>query len=885
MKMKINSLIFSMLLFSSFFISPDISNANLYWNQAASFAGSSSSYLAVRDDADLDITGDFTLETWVNPTNAVSPSIQIIIGKGQGSPSGYFIYLFNGKVAIGTQNIVRIVGNIVIPSNKWTHIAGTYTASLNRFIIHVNGVVDSVKTVGAAAPLANNDSLLIGKGAGGRFAGMLDEVRIWNTDNSAFIYKYHRTSLAVSSGKYAGLVYSLTFQDDDNSGNAFSLQDFAFKNSSANNIGVSIVDLSNRPSSTIHTNDCINLDGNNDYLASPDSPEISPTSGITLSAWILPRSNVNSVIIQKGTPAGGLGTDYRLALLNGNLFAGINGSLFIPGSVSEVPLNQWSYVAFTYEGSSGDYKFYINGKNVNNGNQNLGNINNGSDSLYIGGTLNLNDFDGNIDEISIVPEAKSEEFIGDNMFRSRNLANVNSQNEVVYNFDGYSVSNSGVITDIGKQMYFRNNAEFTHNGGVNNAPESPMIGMNIMAFQEGFRLKSSDKSIPETGSIGSMISDTLEILQSGSVTDINFFIALNHTREIDLQITLTNPSGNTVNVFDNITYLGSSGNLVTIFDDQADSSLLTDRYAHLAPKVKPLNTMISVFGLQSMKGKWILNITDQFAGASGRLYGWGMQFNNQTSKPKKLNMTAFIQGFYNPVMSQMIRDTIKFYLRDQFSPYATVDSSKDYATSVGFSDVNFNNAVAGRPYYLTIKHRNLIETWSSSTVYFDQLTYELKYDFSKNPSSAFGNNLIQVDDTPVRFASYNGDVNQDQTIDIADLSQIDNDAFNFNSGYLSTDVNGDAFIDLADYALTDNNASNFVGAIVPPAPPPSVDLNEFNDIAPSTIIDPNTGISNNRIERIYDTGDDSKKDENRLDENYKTGRKISQQEIDKADGK
>ncbi|HRB00477.1 MAG TPA: hypothetical protein PK294_08590, partial [Ignavibacteria bacterium] len=121
--------------------------------------------------------------------------------------------------------------------------------------------------------------------------------------------------------------------------------------------------------------------------------------------------------------------------------------------------------------------------------------------------------------------------------------------------------------------------------------------------------------------------------------------------------------------------------------------------------------------------------------------------------------------------------------------------------------------------------------------------------------------------------------------DIADLSQIDNDAFNFNSGYLSTDVNGDAFIDLADYALTDNNASNFVGAIVPPAPPPSVDLNEFNDIAPSTIIDPNTGISNNRIERIYDTGDDSKKDENRLDENYKTGRKISQEEIDKADGK
>lgn len=853
MKIKPTVFILLMLVFSSFFLTKKDSKANLYWNQAASFAGSEDSYLAVEDDTDLDITGDFTIEAWVNPSDALSPPLQMILQKRQATISGYTLYLFHGKVAIRTIGGTRLIGKTVIPSNQWTHIAGTYKASLGRFIVHINGSIDTIATVSSAAPTANSDSLIIGKGTGDPFGGMMDEIRIWNVDNTDFIYKYHRTSLAVSSGKYAGLLYSLTFQDDDNAGDPFSLVDYSFKNSNAKNNGVTPVDLSNRPSNTIHTNDCINLDGNDDYLATPDSPEISPTSGITISAWIYPRAIFTSFIILKGPPGGGPGTNYCIGLSANNVYAIINGSQIIPGSATEISLNRWSHVAFTYDASNGNYKFFINGKNVYNGDRIPANINNGADSLYIGGTTSLTDFNGYIDEVSIIPEAKSEEFIGDNMYRSRNLANVNSQNEVVYNFDGYSTSNSGVVTDIGKQMYFRNDAEFTHNGGFDNAPESPMIGMNGMAFQEGYYLKSSDRLIPETGTSGSMMSDTLEILQSASVTDINLFIGLNHIREVDLQITLTNPAGNTVTVFDDITFLGSSGNLVTVFNDQADSSLLTNRYTHIAPQVKPLNTMISVFGLQNMKGKWILNITDQLGGASGRLYGWGIQFNNQTSKPKKLNLTAFIQGFYNESTNLMIRDTLKFYLRDQLSPHAIVDSAKAYASALGFSDVNFTKAVAGRQYYLSVKHRNLVETWSTSTVNFNPLTYQLTYDFTNDLSTAYGNNLIQVDAIPLRYAFYNGDVNQDNTVDIGDLTLIDNDAFNFNSGYIPSDVNGDGITDIADNALTDNNAFNFVGAIVPSAPPPMEDTKELTGTIPSNISDQSIDINNIIINKNDDT--------------------------------
>ncbi len=60
----------------------------------------------------------------------------------------------------------------------------------------------------------------------------------------------------------------------------------------------------------------------------------------------------------------------------------------------------------------------------------------------------------------------------------------------------------------------------------------------------------------------------------------------------------------------------------------------------------------------------------------------------------------------------------------------------------------------------------------------------------------------------IRFAIFSGDVNQDGIVDAADLSLVDNDAFNSVSGYVSTDVNGDDFVDASDLSIVDNNAFN-----------------------------------------------------------------------------
>ncbi len=56
-------------------------NAQMFWNQTAQFAGNSSSYIAVPNSTDINLTGDFTMESWIFPTS-VSGSEKGIFAKG-----------------------------------------------------------------------------------------------------------------------------------------------------------------------------------------------------------------------------------------------------------------------------------------------------------------------------------------------------------------------------------------------------------------------------------------------------------------------------------------------------------------------------------------------------------------------------------------------------------------------------------------------------------------------------------------------------------------------------------------------------------------------------------------------------------------------------------
>lgn len=179
----------------------------------------------------------------------------------------------------------------------------------------------------------------------------------------------------------------------------------------------------------------------------------------------------------------------------------------------------------------------------------------------------------------------------------------------------------------------------------------------------------------------------------------------------------------------------------------------------------------------------------------------------------RIDLTALIEGFYSASTNTMVPDAVTVELHQSTSPFGIVDYGASGLSSLGSGQFYLCNAVNGTSYYVVLRHRNSVETWSSAGVQFNAGV--ANYDFTSSASQAYGSNMVQVDASPLEFAVFSGDVNQDGTVDASDLGVIDNDAFTFASGYIPSDLNGDGFADASDYSLADNNAFNFVGRIAP----------------------------------------------------------------------
>jgi len=158
------------------------------------------------------------------------------------------------------------------------------------------------------------------------------------------------------------------------------------------------------------------------------------------------------------------------------------------------------------------------------------------------------------------------------------------------------------------------------------------------------------------------------------------------------------------------------------------------------------------------------------------------------------------------------RDTITVYLASSSPPFNFIDSAKAVIDSVTYTgSFLFANANSGT-YYIVIKHRNSIETWSKTGGELYSVGNVLNFNFTSSQSQAFGNNLISKASV---WCIFSGDVNGNGTIDGTDTQLIDNDAYNYTSGYVSTDITGDGIVDGSDVAIADNNAFNFVTKITP----------------------------------------------------------------------
>ncbi len=191
-----------------------------------------------------------------------------------------------------------------------------------------------------------------------------------------------------------------------------------------------------------------------------------------------------------------------------------------------------------------------------------------------------------------------------------------------------------------------------------------------------------------------------------------------------------------------------------------------------------------------------------------------------TYTPRQICIKALIEGYYIGELNMAttffnqgvstnlnVTDSIEICLRNTVSPYSLIASTKTIINKNGTACWQINSLfpITGY-YYVVIKHRNGIETWSSVPVYISATP--AFYDFTTSASQAYGNNMKQVE--PGVWAFYNGDLNHDENIDLLDVAELENDINTFQFGYNATDLNGDGNVDLLDSPIMESNVNSFI---------------------------------------------------------------------------
>ena len=199
---------------------------------------------------------------------------------------------------------------------------------------------------------------------------------------------------------------------------------------------------------------------------------------------------------------------------------------------------------------------------------------------------------------------------------------------------------------------------------------------------------------------------------------------------------------------------------------------------------------------------------------------------NATTKTLSLT-SVFLEGLYDPTTGSMnqakgtgglpqfgdgIADQVTVELHNSTNP-ATIEytaSNVDLSTS-GVAVITIPASYSGS-YYITIKHRNSIETATKVPVSFGTST--INYALSTN-TQAYGDYLKNVNGTFPNYVIYTGDVNQDKSVGVLDMTAVDNKSKSFATGYLVEDINGDGSVGVLDMTIIDNNSKLFVSSHLP----------------------------------------------------------------------
>ena len=284
-------------------------------------------------------------------------------------------------------------------------------------------------------------------------------------------------------------------------------------------------------------------------------------------------------------------------------------------------------------------------------------------------------------------------------------------------------------------------------------------------------------------------------------------------------ITISNPTAVTTSSFAPIS--GCEGSIVSIFGSNLNLVTSVD-----------LNGISATFGIIN-SGEIQVTIPPSATSGLFNLY----TASNCTSSTASiftvttcstgmvLNLKAYLQGFYvggsqmSPALAYqgvpgatgLEADTIQVDIYDEFT-FAPAGSAKAVLMTDGTATVTINGADAN--YFISVRHRNSVITWSSVAIPFASAT-PVSYDFTTSQTQAMSGWMAD-DYSEGIYSIFSGDINQDEWVDANDYPFFDIDnSLGLCCDYYATDLNGDGFVDANDYPFFSINNDNGVFSIHP----------------------------------------------------------------------
>lgn len=147
-------------------------------------------HVEVPDSDSLDITGDLTLEAWIEPDSVIYTAQGEIIGKWVAGNASYYFAIRDGylqmRISANGSDYYNIeeTSNANLSIDTWYHVVGVYDASEQDIKLYINGVVEESTTVEGIIPsIIHSGSAKVkigGFSPGYYFDGKIDEVAIYD---------------------------------------------------------------------------------------------------------------------------------------------------------------------------------------------------------------------------------------------------------------------------------------------------------------------------------------------------------------------------------------------------------------------------------------------------------------------------------------------------------------------------------------------------------------------------------------------------------------------------------------------------------------------------------------------------------------------------------